>query len=61
MRWRFGRGKTGDLVIPWCTYTTPELAHVGISHEEAAKRGNDIQTVTPTPWSYALPAVRSSR
>jgi pyruvate/2-oxoglutarate dehydrogenase complex dihydrolipoamide dehydrogenase (E3) component len=42
----FGRGKTGDLVIPWCTYTTPELAHVGISHDEAAKRGDDVQTVT---------------
>jgi len=25
----FGRKKVTDLVIPWCSYTHPELAHVG--------------------------------
>lgn len=25
----FGRAKTSSLVIPWCTYTAPEVAHVG--------------------------------
>jgi pyruvate/2-oxoglutarate dehydrogenase complex dihydrolipoamide dehydrogenase (E3) component len=41
-----GRGRIGDLVIPWCTYTSPELAHVGITAEEAARRGNEIDTLT---------------
>lgn len=42
----FGRGKTADLVIPWCTYTTPELAHVGISHKEAVDRSDEVQAIT---------------
>src|SRR6185295_17601572 len=31
----FGRSRTSALVIPWCTYTDPELAHVGMSAEAA--------------------------
>lgn len=42
----FGRGKAGDLVIPWCTYTSPELAHVGIGADEVEKRGDEVQTIT---------------
>ncbi|HEX2076091.1 MAG TPA: mercuric reductase [Longimicrobium sp.] len=42
----FGRGKASDLVIPWCTYTSPELAHVGIAPDEAARRGDEVQTIT---------------
>lgn len=42
----FGRGKATDLVIPWCTYTTPELAHVGIAPDEAAEAGDEVQTIT---------------
>jgi pyruvate/2-oxoglutarate dehydrogenase complex dihydrolipoamide dehydrogenase (E3) component len=42
----FGRGGVKDLVIPWCTYTTPELAHVGMSHEEASRRADEVQTIT---------------
>jgi pyruvate/2-oxoglutarate dehydrogenase complex dihydrolipoamide dehydrogenase (E3) component len=42
----FGRGKASDLVIPWCTYTSPEVAHVGITADEAAERGEDVQTIT---------------
>lgn len=26
----FGRADQENLVVPWCTYTTPELAHVGV-------------------------------
>jgi pyruvate/2-oxoglutarate dehydrogenase complex dihydrolipoamide dehydrogenase (E3) component len=26
-----GRRKLSDLVMPWCTYTEPEIAHVGLS------------------------------
>lgn len=32
----FNRGaKASLLIIPWCTYTEPELAHVGLSEDEA--------------------------
>ena len=41
----FGRKKFSDLVIPWCTFTDPELAHVGIASEEAARRGARTITV----------------
>ncbi len=41
----FGRGKASDLVIPWCTYTSPEVAHVGIAPDDAARR-DDVQTIT---------------
>jgi pyruvate/2-oxoglutarate dehydrogenase complex dihydrolipoamide dehydrogenase (E3) component len=34
-----GRRKVGALTIPRCTYTDPELAHVGLSVREAAERG----------------------
>jgi pyruvate/2-oxoglutarate dehydrogenase complex dihydrolipoamide dehydrogenase (E3) component len=42
----FGRAKARDLVIPWCTYTTPELAHVGLSYREAAERADEVETIT---------------
>lgn len=42
----FGRKKLSTLVMPWCTYTDPELAHVGISAREAAQRGIPIDTYT---------------
>ncbi len=42
----FGRAKHSALVIPWCTYTSPELAHVGLNPAEAAKRGIEIDTFT---------------
>ena len=32
------------LVIPWCTYTDPEIAHVGLSPRQAEKRGIAIDT-----------------
>jgi pyruvate/2-oxoglutarate dehydrogenase complex dihydrolipoamide dehydrogenase (E3) component len=34
----FGRKKLSALTIPWCTYTDPEVAHVGLSEAEAEKR-----------------------
>ena len=36
--------RVSDLVIPRCTYTDPEIAHVGITPQEAAKRGIEIDT-----------------
>ncbi|MEO8841457.1 MAG: mercuric reductase [Kofleriaceae bacterium] len=41
----FGRRRVSALTIPWCTYTDPEVAHVGISARDAAKR-DDIMTLT---------------
>ncbi|MEZ4268488.1 MAG: FAD-containing oxidoreductase [Myxococcota bacterium] len=35
----FGRGKVDDLVVPWATYTEPEVAHVGAGHDSAAREG----------------------
>jgi pyruvate/2-oxoglutarate dehydrogenase complex dihydrolipoamide dehydrogenase (E3) component len=42
----FGRGRTSSLTIPWCTYTDPEIAHVGLYPQEAEKKGIEIQTFT---------------
>jgi pyruvate/2-oxoglutarate dehydrogenase complex dihydrolipoamide dehydrogenase (E3) component len=39
-----GRKKLSALTIPWCTYTDPEVAHVGINEAEAEKHGIPIQT-----------------
>jgi pyruvate/2-oxoglutarate dehydrogenase complex dihydrolipoamide dehydrogenase (E3) component len=32
------------LTIPWCTYTDPEVAHVGLYEEQAAARGIRLTT-----------------
>jgi len=42
----FGRAKVSDLVIPWCTYTDPEIAHVGLYADQAREQGTDVQTFT---------------
>jgi pyruvate/2-oxoglutarate dehydrogenase complex dihydrolipoamide dehydrogenase (E3) component len=42
----FGRGKVEDLVVPWCTYTSPELAHVGMPYSEIERLGSDLEQVT---------------
>ena len=41
-----GRARVSRLQIPSCTYTSPEIAHVGLSSEEAARAGIAITTVT---------------
>jgi pyruvate/2-oxoglutarate dehydrogenase complex dihydrolipoamide dehydrogenase (E3) component len=42
----FGRKKASALVIPWCTYTDPEIAHVGLYEQQARDRGRDVTTLT---------------
>ncbi|MEP6591404.1 MAG: mercuric reductase [Gemmatimonadota bacterium] len=42
----FGRGNYKSLVTPWCTYTAPEVAHVGVTPATAAKEGIAIDTIT---------------
>lgn len=41
-----GRGKTSSLTIPWATYTSPELAHVGMTARDAESAGIEIDTYT---------------
>jgi pyruvate/2-oxoglutarate dehydrogenase complex dihydrolipoamide dehydrogenase (E3) component len=41
-----GRKRLSALTIPWCTYTDPEIAHVGLYVREA--RGKDIPVTTFT-------------
>jgi pyruvate/2-oxoglutarate dehydrogenase complex dihydrolipoamide dehydrogenase (E3) component len=40
----FGRQKLSDLTIPWCTYTSPEIAHVGLYPHDAQAQGLEIDT-----------------
>lgn len=39
-----GRKKTGSLIIPWCTYTDPEIAHVGRYEAEARQQGIEVES-----------------
>jgi pyruvate/2-oxoglutarate dehydrogenase complex dihydrolipoamide dehydrogenase (E3) component len=39
-----GRARVGSLVIPWCTYTEPEVAHVGIYEKGAREKGTAVET-----------------
>jgi pyruvate/2-oxoglutarate dehydrogenase complex dihydrolipoamide dehydrogenase (E3) component/uncharacterized membrane protein YdjX (TVP38/TMEM64 family) len=40
----FGRRKLSALTIPWCTYTDPEVAQVGLSEAAAQEKGRAVQT-----------------
>ena len=42
----YGRRKASALVIPWATYTDPEVAHVGLYEDEARKAGHAVETIT---------------
>ena len=36
--------KTRSLTIPWCTYTDPEIAHVGMYEKDAQAKGIEVRT-----------------
>ncbi|MCP4452564.1 MAG: mercuric reductase [Planctomycetes bacterium] len=40
----FGRKKVSALTMPWCTFTDPEIAHVGLHEKEAAAQGIELDT-----------------
>lgn len=40
----FGRSRASALTIPWCTYTEPEIAHVGLYERDAAAAGTEVDT-----------------
>jgi pyruvate/2-oxoglutarate dehydrogenase complex dihydrolipoamide dehydrogenase (E3) component len=39
-----GRKKLSVLTIPWCTYTDPEIAHVGMYERDALEKGIPVDT-----------------
>jgi len=39
-----GRKKASALTMPWCTYTDPEIAHVGVYEHDARERGVEVDT-----------------
>ncbi len=43
---RSKRGKLSNYIIPWCTYTNPEIAHVGMYEKDAIDNGIEVDTYT---------------
>jgi pyruvate/2-oxoglutarate dehydrogenase complex dihydrolipoamide dehydrogenase (E3) component len=43
--WGLGRSKLSSLVMPWVTFTDPEIAHVGLSQQAAAQQQIAINTI----------------
>jgi pyruvate/2-oxoglutarate dehydrogenase complex dihydrolipoamide dehydrogenase (E3) component len=41
----FGRKRVSALTIPWCTYTDPEVAHVGLATEDTTTQGPRVRTI----------------
>ncbi len=39
-----GRARASALTVPWCTYTDPEIAHVGLYEADAKERGIRVKT-----------------
>jgi pyruvate/2-oxoglutarate dehydrogenase complex dihydrolipoamide dehydrogenase (E3) component len=42
----FGRARMSAMVMPWVTYTDPEVAHVGLYEAEARSAGFNVATIT---------------
>ena len=42
----FGRRKFSDVIVPWVTFTDPEVAHVGMYPKDAEAAGIQIDTFT---------------
>lgn len=40
-----GRSKLSSLVMPWVTYTDPEIAHVGLYEHEAQQQNIEVSTI----------------
>jgi pyruvate/2-oxoglutarate dehydrogenase complex dihydrolipoamide dehydrogenase (E3) component len=41
-----GRERLSELVVPWCTFTDPEIAHVGLYVREANRMDIPVKTFT---------------
>eukprot|EP00884_Botryococcus_braunii_P021435 jgi/Botrbrau1/7976/Bobra.384_2s0004.1 len=42
----FGSGRFSSMLIPWCTYTQPEIGHVGLYPHDLEARGIPYETYT---------------
>ncbi len=42
----FGRARVSQMVMPWVTFTDPEIAHVGFYETDARAAGFDVTTIT---------------
>jgi pyruvate/2-oxoglutarate dehydrogenase complex dihydrolipoamide dehydrogenase (E3) component len=51
-----GRSKLSSLVMPWVTYTDPEIAHVGMYEHQAQKLGMNVTTIA-IPFSIVDRAI----
>ena len=40
------KAKREEDVVPWCTYTSPEVAHVGLNEDEARRKGIEYDVYT---------------
>lgn len=40
------RKKASHMIVPWCTYTDPEIAHVGLYEAQAKEKGIAVDTIT---------------
>jgi pyruvate/2-oxoglutarate dehydrogenase complex dihydrolipoamide dehydrogenase (E3) component len=41
-----GRERMSSLIVPWCTYTDPEIAHVGLYVQDAWEQSIPVKTFT---------------
>ena len=42
----WGRNRANSMIVPWCTYTDPEIAHVGLYESQAKEQGDPVTTLT---------------
>src|SRR5262245_59366413 len=42
----FGYASVESLIMPWCTFTEPEIAHVGMYEKDAKEKGIEVETYT---------------
>ena len=41
-----GYASVDSLMMPWCTFTEPEIAHVGMYEKDAKAKGIEVETYT---------------
>ncbi|GCE12385.1 dihydrolipoyl dehydrogenase family protein [Tengunoibacter tsumagoiensis] len=47
----FGKRKVDYRALPWCTFTDPEAARVGLTYSEAQQQHRQVRELT-FPWSH---------
>lgn len=45
-----GKKKADYRVLPWCTFTDPEVAHIGLTSSEAQQHHRQVRAIT-FPWA----------